>query len=457
MIEEKSSIHLISVGGSVMHNLAIMFHRQGHKVTGSDDAIYSPSKEKLSEEGLLPESMGWDESRIHADLDLVVVGNHAKEDNPELLKAKELGLRIVSFPELIYQNSKHKHRIVVAGSHGKTTVTTMVMHVLRKYGQDFDYLVGTEVEGFDLPVRLTKNAPILLVEGDEYSTAPWDKKPKFLHYHHHCAIITGIAWDHMNVYPSFDDYVEQFDLLGDSTPKAGILIYNEDDAIAAIIGKKERADVKPIDFGLHPFEDKNEQTYLIGPSNHKVPVNFFGKHNMYNVSAAKEACKQLGITESFFYEAIQDYRGAARRLETWVQNEKQTIIRDFAHAPSKLKASAEAVKHHFHRKKILNVYEMHTYSSLNEQFLGEYKDTLKEVGDTIIFYDPEVAKSKKMAILEEEEIKNYFNRKDLHFAHSSEELKEFLKERGQNYDVLLLMSSGNLGGLNKEELATLIE
>ena len=336
-------VHFIAIGGSAMHNLALALHQKGYFVTGSDDEIFEPSRSRLEKKGILPTKMGWDEGNIHPNLDAVILGMHARVDNPELLKAQKLGLKIYSYPEYIYDQSKDKHRVVIAGSHGKTTTTGMILHVLKACGKKFDFLVGAQLEGFDNMVQLT-DAPVIIIEGDEYLDSPTNRIPKFLFYKHHMTVITGIAWDHINVFPTFAEYKKQFELFIDATPKSGVLIYNEDDkALSAICKPIKREDIHKVEYIAHKSKVKNGITYLVTEDD-KVQVNFFGEHNMYNVQAALEICCKLGVTDADFYQSISTFKGAANRLELLAEKGNTKIFKDFAHAPSKLEATTSVWK-----------------------------------------------------------------------------------------------------------------
>lgn len=448
----KQRVHFIAIGGSVMHNLALALHKKGYQVSGSDDEIFEPSKTRLQKAGLLPATMGWFPEKINKDLDAVILGMHARMDNPELLRAKELDLRIYSYPEYIYQQSLDKQRVVIAGSHGKTSITSMILHVLNFFNRKFDYVVGAQLEGFDLMVKLTEDAPVIIIEGDEYLTSPIDRTPKFLHYNHHIALISGVAWDHINVFPTFDEYVKQFELLADKSPKGGTLIFSENDDIAALICRKEREDVVRIEYSAHRHEIDNGQTYLIHDFQ-KIPVQVFGKHNMKNISGAKAVCVKLGITEDMFYEAIQSFKGAANRLELLEKNTSTAIYKDFAHAPSKLKATTNAVKKQFISRELIAVLELHTFSSLNKDFLGQYKDTFKSADEPIVFFDPHTVEHKKLPEISPEEVRSAFNHPKLQVFTEKDKLKEHLLRKDWKNKNLLLMSSGNFGGINVKDLA----
>lgn len=447
MLKAKSRIHIIATGGSAMHNLALMLHRQGHQVTGSDDQFFDPSKSRLEKEGLLPDKEGWFPEKITEDIDLVLVGNHAKNDNPELLRARELELKVLSLPDFIMAQSQNKHRIVVAGSHGKTTVTSMIMHVLKAFGLEFDYMVGSEVQGFDLPIKITESAPVLVVEGDEYGSAPDDPTPKFLKYEHHVLVLTGIAWDHANMYPTYDEYVTQFEKLGNLTPKAGHIVFNEDDALVAIIARNERSDVTITPYNMHPYKVEGEQVFLETEEG-AVPVPVFGEHNMYNFSAAFHACTKMGIPAATIYEAFKTYTGAKRRLERLGTANGNPVFRDFAHAPSKVTAVVQSVAKHFKNQKVAAIYELHTYSSLSDHFLPEYKDSMNPAAVAAIYYDPSVSKHKDLPVLDAKQIGEAFGRSDIQVIQDKSKLEEAIRAYISDNYILLFMSSGNFAGLD---------
>lgn len=434
-----------------MHNLALALKAAGHQVSGSDDAIFEPSKSRLEAAGLLPSSTGWDPGRIHGDLDAVILGMHAREDNPELAKAQELGLPVYSFPEYIRMHSAHKQRIVIAGSHGKTTITSMVMHVLKGLNKDFDYVVGAQVDGFDTMVRLS-DAPVIVIEGDEYLSSALDRRPKFINYEHHIGVVSGIAWDHANVFPTLDDYVQQFELFADATPKAGTLIYCEDDDITTVICRKERFDVNRDEYSTHPHKVKDDGTYLKTDEG-KVKVQVFGKHNMQNIAAALAVCKRIGILEKEFYSQISSFRGAARRLELVAENEESKIYRDYAHSPSKVKASTTAFAEQFGGDKMVACLELHTYSSLNKNFIEQYRGAMDSPGTAIVYYNPEVVGAKQLEAISEEDIRQAFDRKDLQVFTDSAQLVEHLKSLPWSGKSLLMMSSGNFDGIDAKSLA----
>jgi UDP-N-acetylmuramate: L-alanyl-gamma-D-glutamyl-meso-diaminopimelate ligase len=451
-----SKIHFIAIGGAAMHNLAIVLKQQGHQITGSDDEIYDPSLSLLKGHGLLPATMGWQPSNISTDLDFVILGMHARADNPELLRAQDLGIKIYSFPEYIYQQSQHKQRIVIAGSHGKTSITAIIMHVLRQVGKKFDYMVGARIEGFDNMTSLT-DAPIIIIEGDEYLSSPIDRQPKFLHYKPHVALISGIAWDHINVYPNFEDYERQFELLADSLPKAGSLIYDETDDLLSIIASKERPGVRNKPYAAHPYKVENGQFILLTKANGQVPLQIFGPHNMKNLMGAKIILDEIGVLEADIYAAFASFKGAAKRMETLVKSDNTLIVRDFAHAPSKVKATTEALRALYPSRALVACFELHTYSSLTERFLPEYKGTLAAANIQVLFYSPQTLAIKKMPILNEEQLRIHFGNQDIRIFTDANVLLAFLQNQNWLQANLLLMSSGTFGGLDLQKIATLVE
>lgn len=435
-----------------MHNLAIALKQEGWEVTGSDDVLFEPSSSRLEAQGLKPAEIGWFPEKINKELDYVIVGMHARPDNPELLKANSLDLNVVSFPDFVRQQSENKQRVVIAGSHGKTTITAMIMHVLKYFNRDFDYLVGAQIKGFDNMVRISQHAPLIIIEGDEYPSSPQDSAPKFLKYEHHIALISGIAWDHFNVYPDFDTYVKQFEMLADASPKAGVLVFCEDDDLVSIICKNERADVTQLPYSAHKYEIKDNVTYLIDGKS-RVPVKVFGYHNMQNINGAKTLLGRLGITESMFYEAIQSFEGADRRLQLLAANNGIHIYKDFAHAPSKLKASTEAVKNQYKAHFLVAVLELHTYSSLNKAFIDQYRGTFDQADEAIVYFNPETVAHKKLEQLTEDQIRNAFGRQSLKVFSNITELEDYLRSVSWFGKNLLFMSSGNFDNMDLTKLA----
>ncbi len=453
MTDSPKRIHFIASGGSIMHSLAIALKQSGNNVSGSDDHFYEPSKSKLAAHGLLPENEGWDADRITEDIDFVVLGMHAKADNPELLRAQELGIQVYSFPEYIYEASKNKQRIVIAGSHGKTTITAMIMHVLKNIGKEFDYMVGAQLAGFENMVKIS-NAPIIIIEGDEYTTSPLDPTPKFLHYQHHIGLISGIAWDHFNVYPTIDDYVKQFELFADASSKAGTLVFCEEDNLASmIISQKDRADVTNLPYRAHDHVVREGKTSLRLPDG-ELPLEVFGNHNMQNLSGALTLLKRLGVTEDQFYQAIFTFKGAAKRMEIIGENADSTIYLDFAHAPSKLKATNSAIKDQFPNRTLVSCVELHTYSSLNKDFIEQYENTFNHTDEALVYINPAAAERKGLESLTVEDLRSAFKRDDIILFNDQTNLFNHLTSHNWKDKNLAFMSSGNFGGLDFEALKT---
>ena len=445
-------IHFISIGGSVMHQLAIALKRKGYGVTGSDDEIFEPARSNLDKEGILPKEIGWFPDKITRDLDAIILGMHARADNPELLKARELGLPIYSFPEYIFQESKQKTRVVVGGSHGKTTTTSMIMHVLREAGKDFDYLVGARLQGFDQSVNIT-NAPIIVCEGDEYPASIVEKRPKFHFLFPHIAVITGIAWDHINVFPTFENYLDQFRIFIDKIEKGGHLIYNETDKVLKdLVETHGRKDIQyyPYNVPSHIIEKGITRVTI---EKNETELKVFGDHNLLNLHAAWLVCRQLGVSADSFTKAMASFTGAAKRLELLAGNDSTVFYRDFAHAPSKVKATIDAVKNQFPNKKFIAALELHTYSSLNEAFMKEYKGAMDQADDAAVFYSKHALEIKRMPELPKEIVKNGFEKKDLKVFNERAELEHWLNEKNYSNSVTVFMSSGNYDGLDTEAFA----
>ena len=447
--------HFIAVGGAVMHNLALSMVAKGFEVTGSDDEIYEPSRTRLEKAGILPKEKGWFPEKISRDLDGIILGMHARIDNPELQKAKELDIPVFSFPEFIYEQSKDKKRVVISGSHGKTTITSMVLHVLQYHGLDFDYLVGAQIEGFDLMVKLS-NAPVIIIEGDEYLTSPLDRRPKFFHYHHDILLMSGIAWDHFNVFPTFENYKEQFEILVNMTPKDGTFIYcQEDEHVAALGMKCDPNKIKLIPYKAHPYKIRDGKTFLVSKDD-DLEINIFGEHNLQNLQGALYICESLRLTKEQFYEAIPKFKGAAKRQEILAKSDSAILFRDFAHAPSKLKATVNAVKNQFPDRKLIAVQELHTYSSLNKEFVDNYAHTFDMADIAVIYLNPKAVSLKKLELMDEARLQHAFKRKDLILFTEIEELKVFLESRNYNSTNLLLMSSGNYDDMDLSILKSII-
>jgi UDP-N-acetylmuramate: L-alanyl-gamma-D-glutamyl-meso-diaminopimelate ligase len=443
-------IHFIAIGGSVMHQLAISLSRLGVEVSGSDDEIFDPAKSSLEKEGLLPTALGWDENIISKDIDAVVIGMHARADNPELAKASELNIPILSFPEFIYLNSIDKQRLVIAGSHGKTTITSIVMHVLKFWDRKFDFLVGAGIEGFDTSVQLS-DAPIIVIEGDEYASSALDKRPKILNYHHHIGVINGIAWDHINLFETEDEYVKQFELFADASPKGGALIFNSEDDMTTVICRKERPDVQRIEYGMHPYEVKNGKFHLIYDEQ-KVPVDLFGEHNMININAARKLLNRISIRDEQFYEAIQTFKGAKKRLELISSTENSAVYRDYAHSPSKVEGSVKAVKQLHPSRRLLACLELHTFSSLTKEFIGFYNDTFNAADEAVIYFNPHAVAHKRLPEISKEMIMKAVSYSKLKVFDDSTELWGYLKKLDLKDSDLLLMSSGNFDNLDINDL-----
>jgi UDP-N-acetylmuramate: L-alanyl-gamma-D-glutamyl-meso-diaminopimelate ligase len=442
--------HFIAIGGAVMHNLALALVKKGYHVSGSDDEIYEPSRTRLQAAGILPEKQGWFPEKIHPQLDGIILGMHARIDNPELIKAQELGIPVFSFPEFIFHQSQTKKRVVIAGSHGKTSITSMILHVLKDQGVDFDYLVGAQIEGFDLMVKLS-DAPVIVIEGDEYLTSPIDRTPKFFHYRHDIALVSGIAWDHFNVFPDFDEYKLQFSKLMDSTPESGTLIYCEADILVKNAAINSLTSGQKTPYQGHPAEIREGKTFLITPFG-EVEIPIFGEHNLQNLQGALHVCKELGLSDKKFYQSIQSFKGAAKRQEILAKNPNGILFRDFAHAPSKLRATVNAVKNQFPHRKLIAVQELHTYSSLNKAFLPNYSQTMDAADIAIVYLNPQAVALKKLELMDESTLREGFNRKDLILFTESAALKKFLLNIDFSNTNLLLMSSGNYDNLDLEPL-----
>ena len=441
------NIHFIAIGGSAMHNLAMAMHNKGYQVTGSDDAIFEPSKSRLQTKGLLPKEMGWFSDKITADIDAIILGMHAKEDNPELLKAKELGLKIYSYPEFLYEQSKNKTRVVIGGSHGKTTITSMILHVMKYHNIEVDYMVGAQLEGFDTMVHLTKENDFIVLEGDEYLSSPIDRRPKFHLYKPNIALISGIAWDHINVFPTYENYLEQFEIFIDQITNGGILIYNEEDKDLKALAENTTNPIRKIPYGTPEYTVEKGTTFLETPEG-AMPIEVFGKHNLNNLNGAKWICQNMGVDEADFYEAIASFKGASKRLEKISENKDRVIFKDFAHSPSKVKATTDAVKEQYPDRILVACLELHTYSSLNAEFLKEYESALDSADIAVVFYSPEAVKIKRLDEVTQEQIAKSFNRNDLIIYTNPKEFEEYLYKLNLKNAILLLMSSGNYGGLN---------
>jgi len=448
-------VHFIAIGGSAMHNLALALHEKGYQVTGSDDTIFEPSKSRLESRGLLPDAFGWFPEKITSNLDAIVLGMHAKADNPELLKAQELGLKIYSYPEFLYEQSKHKTRVVIGGSHGKTTITSMILHVMHYHDRDVDYMVGAQLEGFDVMVKLTEDNDFMVLEGDEYLSSPIDRRPKFHLYKPNIALLSGIAWDHINVFPTIENYEEQFSIFVDSIVKGGSINYNEEDAAVKRIVEASENPIRKIAYQTPEYTVEDGETLLETPEG-PMPIEIFGKHNLNNLAGAKWICQHMGIDEDDFYEAISTFKGASKRLEKIAESTTSVAYKDFAHSPSKVKATTNAVKEQYQNRTLVACLELHTYSSLNAEFLKEYKGALDAADKAVVFYSPYAVEIKQLEEVTKDQISNAFQRDDLVIYTNPEAFKDYLFEQDFNNKALLLMSSGNYGGLNFDEIKGLI-
>jgi len=448
-------IHFIAIGGSAMHNLAMALHTKGYQITGSDDTIFEPSKSRLAAKGLLPESFGWFPEKITTELDAVVLGMHAKADNPELLKAQELGVKIYSYPEFLYEQSKHKTRVVIGGSHGKTTITSMILHVMHYHNKEVDYMVGAQLEGFDTMVHLTEENDFIVLEGDEYLSSPIDRRPKFHLYKPNIALLSGIAWDHINVFPTMENYVGQFETFLTCMSNAAIMVYNEEDSIVKKVVEESDKHMKRYPYQLPEHKIIDGQTYLEtneGP----MPIEIFGDHNLSNLAGAKWICQHMGIDEEEFYEAIATFKGASKRLEKIAESKGKVAYKDFAHSPSKVKATTDAVAEQYNTRKTIACLELHTYSSLNAEFLKEYENALDAADEAIVFYSPSAVAIKKLEEVSEQQIFDAFKRNDLKVFTNPEGFKKHLFNMNLDNSALLLMSSGNYGGLDFDEVKKII-
>ena len=448
-------IHFIAIGGSAMHNLAIALFKKGYQVTGSDDAIHEPSKSRLQKYNLLPQQMGWFPEKITNAIDVVILGMHAKPNNSELLKAQELGLKIYSYPEFLYEQSKDKTRVVIGGSHGKTTITSMILHVLKYHDKEVDFMVGAQLEGFETMVHLTQDNEFMLLEGDEYLSSPIDRRPKFHLYKPNIALLSGIAWDHINVFPSFENYVEQFRIFTDSLTNGGIMVYNIDDAIVKEVVESSENHIKKYPYNTPQHRVENGITYL-ETSEGDLPLEIFGNHNLQNLAGAKWICQHMGVDEDDFYEAIASFKGASKRLEKIAETNLSVIFKDFAHSPSKVAATTAAVKEQYTNRTLIACLELHTYSSLNATFLEEYVGALDAADVAVVFYSPDAVKIKQLDEVSKQQIADAFKRDDLIIYTNPQEFKEFLFSQNLENRALLLMSSGNYGGLDFEAVKSLI-
>ena len=440
-------IHFIAIGGSAMHSLALEMKNHGHVVSGSEDILFEPAKTALEKAGLAPKSLGWNPELISDEIDVIVLGMHAKEDNPELKRAQELNLRIHSYPEFLAKLSEEKTRVVIAGSHGKTTITAIVLHVLGYHNQTPDFMIGAPVPAVSKTLSLQKVNDFILLEGDEYLSSAIDSRPKFLWYTPEIALISGIAWDHVNVFPSFEIYLAQFENFIYSLQEGGVLVYNEEDNLVKTLVEKVTHPIKKIPYQTPKYILDQGVTFLETEEGN-VPLNIFGKHNLSNIAGAKWICQLMGVDASDFYEALPSFKGALKRLECIAKGETALLFKDFAHAPSKVIATTEAVRAQFTSKKIISCLELHTYSSLDPDFLKQYKYTLQQSNTPVVFYDPDGLKIKNRKPIDPKQIIESFGHPELLVLTHKEGLEYFLLNQNLKNTVLLMMSSGNFGGLN---------
>ena len=445
-------VHFIAIGGSAMHNLAIALCKKGYQVTGSDDEIFEPSKSRLERYGLLPKTIGWNPDLIDENINAVILGMHAKEDNPELIKAKQLGLKIYSYPEYLYEISSSKIRVVVGGSHGKTSITAMILHALQALNVKTDYMVGAMLEGFEVMVKVEDDSKYMVLEGDEYLSSTLDRRPKFHLYKPDIAIINGIAWDHINVFPTFENYVEQFKIFADKIENGGRLIYFDGDENIRNIAANVRNDIKTMPYNGLNFRVENGKTIVLN-GDKEYPMLVFGRHNMINMNAAMLACESLGINRDSFLETMQSFKGAAKRLELLASNDTKAIYTDFAHSPSKLKATIEAVKEQYPNRKLVACMELHTVSSLSKNFLEQYKGCMNKADKALVYYNHHAIELKRLEDLSVELVEKAFDKEGLKVTTDSSEFVQFVKQNVEDNTNILIMSSGNFGGVNIKQLA----
>ncbi|MEE1094008.1 MAG: Mur ligase family protein [Bacteroidales bacterium] len=445
-------VHFIAIGGSAMHNLAIALCKKGYQVTGSDDEIFEPAKSRLERYGLLPKTIGWNPDLIDENINAVILGMHAKEDNPELIKAKQLGLKIYSYPEYLYEISSSKIRVVVGGSHGKTSITAMILHALQALNVKTDYMVGAMLEGFEVMVKVEDDSKYMVLEGDEYLSSTLDRRPKFHLYKPDIAIINGIAWDHINVFPTFENYVEQFKIFADKIENGGRLIYFDGDENIRNIAANVRNDIKTMPYNGLNFRVENGKTIVLN-GDKEYPMLVFGRHNMINMNAAMLACEFLGINRDSFLETMQSFKGAAKRLELLASNDTKAIYTDFAHSPSKLKATIEAVKEQYPNRKLVACMELHTFSSLSKNFLEQYKGCMNKADKALVYYNHHAIELKRLEELSIELVEKAFDKEGLKVTTDSSEFVQFVKQNAEDNTNILIMSSGNFGGVNIKQLA----
>ena len=446
------NIHFIAIGGSAMHNLAIALNRKGERVTGSDDEIFEPSKSRLEKEGILPNNIGWDTAKITKDLDAIILGMHARIDNPELVKAKELNIPIYSYPEFLYQQSKNKLRIVIGGSHGKTTITSMILHALKKLNIEIDYMVGAQLDGYDCMVKITKEAKMIILEGDEYLSSPIDRRPKFHLYKPNIALLSGIAWDHINVFPTFENYLSQFRIFCDLIEENGSLVYNKEDHEVSKIAKEVKGNIKAIPYSTPTYKVNSDNGTTIQIANKEYPLALFGAHNLQNLMGAMLVLEKIGVKNVDFINSMRNFKGAGKRLQKVAEHKEFILFKDFAHSPSKLKATTSAVKEQFPQKKLIACMELHTFSSLQKIFLSHYKDSMKMADVAIVYFNPEVVAHKKLPPITKKDVLDGFGG-NIIVVEKTIEVIRFIEKELNNHTSLLMMSSGNFDGINYEDLS----
>ena len=449
-------IHFIAIGGSAMHNLAIALHIKGYQISGSDDSIFEPSKSRLIHHGLFPQKIGWNASNISDDLDYVILGMHAKKDNPELVEAQNKSIKIFSYPEFIYEMSKNKTRVVIGGSHGKTSITAMVLHVLNDNNISVDYMVGAQLKGFSTMVHLTDENDFILLEGDEYLSSPIDRRPKFNLYKPNIALLSGIAWDHINVFPTKEIYSKQFEIFLDSIVSGGVVVYNELDSKLNQMVLNCSNSIRKLEYSLPEFFIENDISFLKTDEG-SLPLKIFGNHNLSNLSGAKLICQLMGVQEEEFNNSIISFGGADKRLESLLETDDRAFFKDFAHSPSKVSATTNALKNQFKNRKLIALLELNTFSSLNEDFIGEYRNSLKQADVRILFYDPKAVASKGLKNISVQKIKDSFNDDSMIVISDSNQLKDYLFELSFLNTNLLFMSSGNYASLDLDVIIDFIK
>jgi UDP-N-acetylmuramate: L-alanyl-gamma-D-glutamyl-meso-diaminopimelate ligase len=445
------NMHFIAIGGSAMHNLALAMHENGHAVTGSDDEIFEPSRTRLAAKGLMPATLGWDAARITPEIDAIILGMHAREDNPELIRARGLNLKIYSYPEFLYEQSKNKTRVVIAGSHGKTTITSMVLHVLGYHGITVDFMVGAQLEGFDTMVRITPDAEFMLLEGDEYLASPIDRRPKFHLYKPNIALLSGIAWDHINVFPTFEDYLEQFRIFVNMIEPGGAIVYSAEDPEVKKVVEEARNTIKKFPYFTPTYRIEKGVCLLETPDG-ELPLEIFGGHNLQNLEGARWICQEMGVQEEAFYEAIASFKGASKRLEKIAESAHRVVYKDFAHAPSKVAATVKAVKEQFTDRQVVACLELHTFSSLNPAFLPQYAGSMSPADKALVYFSPKAVAHKKLPALSAADVHRHFADERITVSTETGEVVHWLQSV-EGPAVFLIMTSGNFDGQNLEVLA----